>query len=304
MRLLPLFRKLESALRDMVRHRNAKEEQLLLLGRLLSMNLKSIKEISALSEVEFKVFSQCGDDGIIQWLINSIEITEKTFIEFGVADYRESNTRFLLMNNNWSGFVMDGSEANVARIVNAEYFWQYDLTARAEFITSENINSLLSSTGFGEEIGILHIDLDGNDYWIWKEINAVSPLILILEYNSVFGVDRAITIPYDRAFDRTDAHYSNLYFGASLRALHNLSEDKGYAFIGCNSAGNNAYFVRRDQLNTTVRETSLESGYVLSRFRESRNENGDFTCLGGEDRIQAIRGLPVFNTETNEIEDL
>ena len=94
---------------------------------------------------------------------------------------------------------------------------------------------------------MLHIYLDGNDYWIWKEINVVTPVIAILEYNSVFGVDRAITISDDRKFIRTKAHHSNLYFSASLRALYVLAKEKGYSFVGCNSARNNAYFVRNDK---------------------------------------------------------
>jgi hypothetical protein len=291
-------------LRIAINNRYTSERQLLTLGRLLSETVKSRKNISSLSEVEFKVFSQWGDDGIIQWLINNLEFSSKTFIEFGVGNYREANTRFLMMNDNWSGLVMDGSKTHVAQIINSEYFWQYDLAAKAVFITADNINELLSSSNLGREVGILHIDLDGNDYWIWKEINAISPTVVILEYNSSFGNDKAITIPYTRDFYRTDAHYSNLYFGASLRALHQLSADKNYSFIGCNSAGNNAYFVRNDKLNDSIREISLEDGYVISRFRESRDEEGRLTYLNERARIEVIKGMPVYNIDTNQIEKL
>ena len=254
--------------------------------------------------MEFKVFSQWGDDGIIQWLVNNLDFPSRTFVEFGVEKYRESNTRFLMMNNNWSGLVMDGSESNVAQIVHSEYFWKYELTARAAFIDKDNINSLLSSSWLDKEVGILHIDLDGNDYWIWKEIDVIQPIVVILEYNSVFGINRAITIPYEKEFFRTNAHYSNLYFGASLRALYQLSAAKGYSFIGCNSAGNNAFFVRNDKLNDFVRETTLESGYVSSKFRESMDKDGRLTCLTGRNRIEVIRGMPVYNIDTEQIEKL
>jgi len=280
------------------------EPQLLALGRLLAETARSKGRIESLAEVEFKVFSQWGDDGIIQWLVSNLEFPDRTFVEFGVENYRESNTRFLMMNNNWSGLVMDGSEANVTQIVNSEYFWKYGLSAKAVFIDKDNINGLLSASGFGREIGILHIDIDGNDYWIWKEIDAVSPIVVILEYNSVFGIDRPITIPYDKDFQRTGAHFSNLYYGASLSALHRLSAQKGYAFIGSNSAGNNAYFVRRDKLNDAVREISLEDGYVVSLFRESRDKEGKLTHLAGRARLDAIRGMPVHNIDTDQIEKL
>lgn len=280
------------------------EEQLLLLGRLLSETVRSKSEIGSLSEVEFKVFSQWGDDGIIQWLVNNLDIPNRTFIEFGVQNYRESNTRFLMMNDNWSGLVMDGSEANVAQIVDSEYFWKYDLKAKAVFIDRSNVNESIASAGMEREVGILHIDIDGNDYWIWKEIEVISPIVVILEYNSVFGLERAITVPYRADFDRTMAHHSNLYFGASLAALHRLSLDKGYSFIGCDSAGVNAYFIRSDRLNGRVSEVSLEDGYVMSKFRESRNERGELTYVSGRDRIELIRGLPVYNVVTGEVEAL
>lgn len=103
---------------------------------------------------------------------------------------------------------------------------------------------------------------------------------------------------------RQDAHYSYMYFGASLRALHDLSNHKGYRFIGCNSAGNNAYFVRHDKLTAEVRETMLEQGYVRSRFRESRNKDGDLTYLAGGKRLDSLKGMPVHNVNTGLIEPL
>jgi len=257
-----------------------------------------------IQDYEFKVFSQFGDDGIIQFLINNTEIINKCFIEFGVEDYSESNTRFLLMNNNWSGFIMDGSEESIKKVHSRSYFWKYDLRAVPAFITKENINSLLNKTGF-EDIGLLHIDVDGNDYWIWEEIDTskLQPTIVILEYNSVFGINKSITIPYKKDFDRTEAHYSNLYWGASLKALVNLSAKKGYSFVGCNSAGNNAYFVKNDRMKN-LQPLSVEKGYIKSKYRESRNEEGLLTFLREEERLNAIKGMDIFNVENNEIEKL
>jgi hypothetical protein len=280
---------------------NASEQQMLVLGKLMSDVVKAKGAVSKLEEVEFKIFSQWGDDGIIQWLIHHLEIPSRTFIEFGVSNYRESNTRFLMMNNNWSGFVMDGSQSNIEQIVRSEYFWKYELIAKNAFIDRENINALLLSSELPRDIGILHIDLDGNDYWIWEEITAINPLVVILEYNSIFGAEKAFTIPYDKHFQRTKAHASNLYFGASLKALCALSDKKGYAFIGSNSAGNNAYFVKRHALNSIVRETTPADGYVLSKFRESRDTNGDLSYLSGNDRLKAIAGMPVYDIFADEI---
>lgn len=277
------------------------ERQLMLQGRLAADAING-KKVESLRDVEFQVFSQFGDDGIIQWLVNNLEIRHRTFVEFGVQDYQESNTRFLMMNDNWSGLVMDGSEQNVNRIRGADYFWKFELFAKAAFIDCDNVNSLISSAPFDKEIGLLHVDLDGVDYWIWKAISCISPVIVILEYNSVFGADRAITVPYDQAFQRTNSHFSNLYFGASLPALCEVSTQKGYSLVGCNSGGNNAYFVRNDKLNDVVKATSIQDAFVVSKYRESRDGEGRLTYLSGKDRAEAVAGMKVYNVRTGNIE--
>lgn len=277
---------------------NKEDSIQILLGKLLS---KTLNYSSSLNDVEFSVFSQFGDDGIIQFLINEINPTEKFFIEFGVANYLESNTRFLLQNNNWSGLVIDGSKGNIDFIKNQEFFWKHDLAAIEAFVTVENINKLLS--GVPQNAGLLHIDIDGNDYWIWKAINTIETDIVIMEYNSIFGYERAITIPYEASFIRQQKHYSFLYAGASLPALCDLAEEKGYYFVGSNSAGNNAYFVRKEKIGGRKPLTATE-GYVESKFRESRNRKGELDFLSGKDRLEIIKGLPVYNTRLKCIEKI
>jgi len=267
----------------------------LLMGKELSVLQRNIVS-DQIVDYEFKVFSQFGDDGIIQHLINTIKPVNNTFIEFGVGDYSECNTRFLLMNNNWSGFVVEGDEKGVEKIEKWGDLWKYDLRVKKAFITKESINDLLKESGF-KDVGLLHIDMDGVDYYIWETIDCseLNPSIVILEYNSVFGLERAITVPYKDDFYRTDAHYSNLYWGASLKALVSLSKKKGYKFIGCNSAGNNAYFVKQEI--EVFKELTVEEGFVESKYRESRGKNGEMTYFRGHERIEAIKGLCVVNTE-------
>ncbi|RAJ97702.1 hypothetical protein LX87_02605 [Larkinella arboricola] len=269
-----------------------------LLGKLLSLQQQ---EVHSLQDAEYKVFSQYGDDGIIQYLIKKAVIRSQSFVEFGVETYVEANTRFLLINNNWKGLVMDGSQQNIDYIQSDPFFWQYHLIAKQTFITAENINSLLTESGFSGPLGLLSIDIDGNDYWVWKAIQAADPDIVVAEYNSLFGAERAITVPYKPDFVRSKAHYSHLYFGTSLVALCDLATEKGYSFVGCNSTGLNAYFVKTSQLGTLKPLTAAE-GYVYSKFREARDPNGNLTYATGNDRVEVIRGLPVFNTRTQGIE--
>ena len=301
MRFLSRLKLLRNALRNAAFFDQNIETSLLLTGHLLAESMKN-KSIHTLVDAEFKVFSQWGDDGIIQWLIHNLDFPNKTFIEFGVETYRESNTRFLMMNNNWEGFVMDSSARNISRILSSEFYWKYQLTAKEAYINRDNINDLLRGSGLNKNVGILHIDIDGNDYWIWQSIEAVCPVVVIIEYNSVFGSQRAITVPYDERFDRSKKHYSNLYFGASLPALCYLANTKNYDFVGCNSAGNNAYFIRRDKMNSHFKELTPSQGYILSKSRESRDRSGYLTYITGAARLDAIRGLPVYNVLTNSIE--
>jgi hypothetical protein len=275
-----------------------RDRDALLLGAIAARQVAELGALDGLHDAEFRVFSQFGDDGIINYLVDRLQPDSQVFVEFGVEDYRESNTRFLMMHRNWAGLVMDGSDENIRRLRAWPEFWKFDLQAKAAFIDRENINDLIASSGVSGEIGVLHIDIDGNDFWVWERLDVVDPVIAVVEFNSVFGRDRPIATPYDPVFDRSKAHHSNLYWGASLPALAHLAHSKGYAFVGCNSAGNNAYFVRRNCIGNGVREVSVADGYVLSRYRESRDRAGQLTYVAGDGRLEAIRGMPVVNVVT------
>jgi hypothetical protein len=252
---------------------------------------------------EYRVYSQWGDDGIIQYLVHKLNIENKKFIEFGVGNYFESNTHFLLVNNNWSGYVIDGSQKCMDIVKDSPFFWRYDLKLKTAFINKDNINNLLSESNFSN-IGLLHIDLDGNDYWILNAIDMkkYSPDILILEYNSNFGAERQITIPYNPLFSCIDGHHSGQYFGASLAALNSIAMDKGYYFIGCNLAGNNAYFIK-NKYQSVIKPVSLIKGFTSAKSRDERDSEGNLLFSSRESSIEAIRGLPVFNILTNQVED-
>lgn len=297
---MKIIEKIRGLIKEIEGVKEDNEETRLLIGSLLAKNVNNVKSIK---DSEFKVFSQFGDDGIIQFLINIICPVSEKFIEFGVENYKESNTRFLLGHNNWQGLVIDGSLANINYIKSSPIFWRYDLTAVHSFITVENINHILESNGFNGKVGLLSIDIDGNDYWVWQAITVTDADIVVAEYNSLFGAERAITVPYQSDFFRGNAHYSYLYFGASLPALHDLAQSKGYAFVGCNQAGNNAYFVKKHLLKL-LPTLSINDGFVASRFREGRDKKGKLTFANEETRRKEIVGLPVINTRTGLMETI
>lgn len=277
------------------------QKSLLLNGKILSSINNQKQHIESLDEVEFQVFSQRGEDGIIQYIINKIEIPNKIFVEFGVETYTESNTRFLLMNNNWSGLVLDGSQKNIDFIQNDFIYWKYDLTAKQTFITKDNIDSIIKNYTDVKDIGLLSVDIDGNDYWVWQAIETIEPRIVVCEYNSVFGAEKAVTVPYKGDFVRSAAHYSELYFGASLAAFCKLAEEKGYDFIGTTSAGVNAYFVRKD-LSTPFKKYTSETGFNESANRDSKGPKGELLFLRHADRMAKIKDLPVYDLNEGKID--
>ena len=260
------------------------------VGRIESRQLRNVTN-GILDSHEFRVFSQWGEDGIIQFLIKHIKISRNIFIEFGVQNYTESNTRFLLINDNWSGLVIDGGNDNVDYIKQDPIYWQYNLKAVNSFITRDNINLIIKENGISGEIGLLSVDIDGNDYWVWEAIDVIIPAIVIVEYNHRFGKEKSVTVPYAADFIRECAHHSMIYYGASLRALVNLGKRKNYAFVGCNTAGNNAFFVRRNLLPDGLREMSVEEGFVAGKFRESRDEDGNLLFLSQASEDQLLSKL-------------
>jgi len=275
------------------------EATLLLLGKEMSWKVASLPPNTDFRKVGFKVFSQWDEDGIIQYLINKIPIENKTFIEFGVENYEESNTRFLLLNDHWQGLVLDASAADVRYIQTDRVYWEFDLQAQCTWITRDNINSLLAEAGFSDDVGLLSIDIDGNEYWIWEAIQSIRPRIVIVEYNSVFGLI-PVSIPYKEDFDRTVAHFSTLYYGCSLAALGHLAKKKGYLLVGSNIWGHNAFFVRADVAGE-FKGLEPEEAYVQSKFRESRDPSGRPSYVRGADRIKLIEHQPVVNVATGQV---
>ena len=268
-------------------------------AKFLAEQNRNKKEIRSLGEVEFQVFSQRGEDGILQYIIGKIEIPNRIFVEFGVEDYTESNTRLLLMGNNWSGLVIDGDPTNIRFIQSDLIYWKYDITAVQSFITKENIDGLITGYTDCRDIGLLSVDIDGNDYWVWEAITSISPRIVVCEYNSAFGATEKVSVPYAPDFVRSRAHHSELYFGASLAAFCSLAEKKGYDFIGTSDAGLNAFFVRKD-CSAPFRKYTAEEGFRETQNRDSKDEKGRLTYLRHGDRLAAMKELPVVDVVTGK----
>ena len=278
-------------------HRLSKIQQS--LGRIESRQILGMSTPSNFNDYEFQVFSQFGEDGLIQYLIDRIEIKNKTFIEFGVEQYKEANTRFLLINNGWSGLVMDGSSENIQLIISDDIYWRTNLKAVSAFIDCSNINQLIGDNGLGGEVGLLSIDIDGNDYWVWQSLEIVRPQIVVCEFNAVWGPEFMVSIPYDPLFVRGQAHYSNLYFGASLAAMTSLGRSKGYSLVGVNLAGNNAFFVKNDCISG-LKSLDPKDAWRPAKFRESRSWDGGLSYLSQGEGLELLKDMKLVNVVTGE----
>jgi hypothetical protein len=194
---------------------------------------------------ERKVHSQNGEDGVLEAIFAAIGVTNRYFVEFGCEDATECNTAYLL-EQGWQGLLMD--PAGMSRNTRA--------TVRQEFVTAENIDFLLRKYGVPEEFDLLSIDIDGNDYWVWQAITH-RPRVVVVEYNAHVPPGERKSIPYDPSFRWTGTDY----FGASLRALAELGDRKGYVLVYCESRGVNAFFVEARALPPSFVPRPLEAIY-------------------------------------------
>lgn len=293
-------RHLFQQLRSIISPLELNSERPLILQCLLTAKMnRSLARMRVLADAEFCGFSQWGEDGIIDWLVERLPGIPQTFVEFGVANYLESNTRLLLFLRNWCGLVMDGSMEHVSDIQRQDIYWRYELAAKCTFIDRDNINEVISTAGFRGDIGLLSIDIDGNDYWVWQAIDVVTPVIVVCEYNAVFGDRYQLSVPYQADFQRSRAHHSNLYFGASLPALVKLGEEKEYSFVGTTSTGCNAFFIRNDFAPLIVAALDNISAFPSS-LRESRDAQGELTFARGLERGALIQNLPLVDLVKNQ----
>ena len=191
----------------------------------------------------FKVYSQHDEDGIIQEIFRRIGTSSRCFVELGVETGVECNTAKLLIEG-WRGLWIEANPQACMRIgaLFEAFLKDRRLTLSQSLVTAENINALIERGGLKGEIDLMSIDIDFNDYWVWKAIEVVMPRVVVIEYNAGLRPPLSVTVPYrpDRSADGTN------FFGASLEALVRLARQKGYRIVGCNISGSNAFFVREE----------------------------------------------------------
>ena len=197
-----------------------------------------------LRSAEHRIYSQNGEDGVLACIFQAIGTSNRFFVEFGAWDGQHwSNTAHLRLAEGWTGLLMDGSPERVNGPV------------RQETVTAENVNALFVRYGVPERFDLLSIDIDGNEYWVWRALRDHRPRVVVIEYNIFFGTDVSKTIAYDPTHAWEKDSY---YHGASLAALRKLGREKGYSLLHTDSYGPNAFFVASDELPPSLVDLPIE----------------------------------------------
>ena len=217
-------------------------------------------ELPAISDTGFRVFSQFEEDGKLLFIFSVIGMDNKVFVEIGSDDGVNSNSANLYFNFGWHGLFIDGNPRSIKR--GKKFFSKYPhpLFYKPKFVCArvnrENVNELIEKAGVTGEIGLLSIDIDGNDYWIWDAIDVIDPKVVIIETHNEFGLNN-IVVPYDPDYFFPGKH--PVYHGASPVAMTNLAKKKGYRLVGANDLGFNFIFVKNGLADKLIPEVSVES---------------------------------------------
>lgn len=241
-----------------------------------------------LADAGFQCWSQGDEDGILLYLLALTGVSTRRCIEICAGVGYESMSANLVLNHGFDAMLFEGDPELVSR--GRAFFASHPATRicppayEQTWVTRGNINGLIEAKGFGGEVDVLALDLDGMDYWIWKAMEVVHPRIVVAEYNDILGPDRCVTVPYaddfnGRAQGSPDGQTN--YAGASLRAFVKLGQSKGYRFVGSNRLGYNAFFVRDDLASSLLPEARVEDQFHHRKVRE-----------GMEGRFPLVKDLP------------
>ena len=273
------------------------------LNNLLRIS-ENYNNITKLDQSECKIFSQNGEDGILNYIISTLKIERPNFIEIGVGTYIEANTRFIYDRFSPKGIIIDSVNDLKNKVYSNVNSWKGDLRVVEEKISTENINNIISKN-CDFNVDIFSLDIDSIDYWIIDKLKPNISKIFVAEYNAVFGSSLEVTVPNLKDFERKKYHYSHLCYGMSLKALINIMKKKNFYFIGTNSIRNNAFFVSNDYpIDKYFKNLELNelNDYVDSNIRESRDIKNNLNYLSSESKLKEIYDCEVIDVSLDKEE--
>jgi len=297
MKIKKLFRKLLDRL-FLRKFDDIKIQKGQLFEKYLDNNLKNIKK---LEQAYFKVFSQDNEDGIIQYLLKSFELETVKFVEIGTQDYSESNTRYIFETRQCEGLIIDPFPDLEKKINSFLRIWKNKLSIHNEFINAENINKVLKNYSFEKNIDVFSIDIDGIDYWVLNSLPSKISKIFIVEYNPFFGAKKEISVPNIKNFERLKYDPTGFCFGASLKAIIKLMEQKGYVFVGTNRLNVNSFFVLKEligKINIQLPDLNNLDEFTDSKINIINTGEKKFKSIS--DIKENVKNLEVVDLKMNQ----
>jgi hypothetical protein len=267
-----------------------------------TMAIDRMNAVTDLRQVELRVFSQWGEDGILWFLCNRLGIWKPTIFELGVGDFSECNGRFLAEARNASIFAVDAdprlAESQVVRRLGP----RCGVFGHTAWVSTANIGHLqeMSANYIGQP-DIVSIDLDGQDYWILEQMDLTGVSVVVCEYNAIFGPRSTVSVEHVEGFVRASEGFARLLYGASLQAFNFLLTGRGFRLVGTNSAGNNAFWVRETALehfdDLDLRQLPWPNSFDY-RVREVHDPSRKPSLISGTDALRALGDAVLVNVVT------
>ena len=253
-------------------------------------------------DAEVSVFSQNGEDGILNYICDKLELGKPSVIEVGAGNFTECNSRYLAEHRSANVLAVDSRTDLESTVSKLFVYAKTNLLTRTCWVTTENINFLIESAKieFGD-VDIFSLDLDGNDYWVLEAADLSGIKVIVVEFNPLLSKTLPVSVPKDEKFDLTMKHSSWVYYGANLYAFIYLLEQRDFIFIGTTRHGSNAFFIEKSHIG---RFNLLRDYLVLFsdvRARESRGENGELTFTSADKRQSLIADQPVVIVSTGKV---
>lgn len=248
------------------------------IGRLLVRENPELEATSSqrdrMRRKEARCYSQNGEDGLLLGILSEIGVESYSIVEIGCGSGVESIGATLVVHFGWRGLLADRNDQEVRRA--RRFFHEQQgvpldrVSIEKEAVQPESVDLWLAECGFGGSVDVLSIDIDGNDYWLWKSITAIDPRVVVIEYNSSLGPEKKSSVPFDPDHDPYRHHPRGWHHGASLAALEELGRSRGYSLVACDSMGVNAFFLRDDLLTEEIRGLSCKEAFFSQPKRLRR----------------------------------
>ena len=267
----------------------------------INSSLSAQNSFRYLWDSEVRVFSQNGEDGILNFICEKMDLHKPSIIEIGAGNFTECNSRYLAEHRCANVLAVDAQKNLEITAKNLLIFTRTNIQILNTWVTTKNINEIieLGKSNFGS-VDILSIDLDGNDYWILESAKLDGIKVVIVEFNPLLSQRSPVSVPMDESFDRSTKHYSWTYYGANLYAFDYLLKSKGFEFIGVSRHGSNAFFVESSYFgNFGNLEINLEISSDV-RARENRGKDGKLTFISGQNRVSIIQDQLVVDVRNGK----